>query len=74
MAMKSFGTVLPTRREGDSVFVRLSKLDGASQIPKRRLEVRLLTDAGEIQAAGSEKGTVKIDLSTASRGEKPQSP
>jgi alpha-glucosidase len=52
-------------REGDSILVRLAKLDGGEPLPKRKLEIRLLTDSGEIVATGSERGTVKINLPAA---------
>lgn len=58
-------------RQGDAVLVRLSRLDGGSQLPKRKLEIRLLADTGEIRASGSEKGTVKIDLPAATPPSQP---
>ncbi len=45
-----------------SVFIRLAGLDGGLPMPRRKMEVRLLTDAGEVTAIGSERGTLKIDL------------
>jgi alpha-glucosidase len=48
--------------ENGSVFIRLATLDGGWPIPKRKVEVRILTDSGEITGSGSERGTIKIDL------------
>lgn len=48
--------------EGGSVLIRLATLDGGWPIPKRKVEVRILTDSGGITGGGSERGTIKIDL------------
>lgn len=48
--------------EGGSVFVRLATLDGGMPIPKRKVEIRILTDGEEVTGTGSERGTIKIDL------------
>lgn len=45
-----------------AILVRLGSLDGAWGIPRRRLMVRVLTDAGELTAEGSERGTIRIPL------------
>ncbi len=49
-------------REGDAYMARLSLLDYGLALPDRKLEVRVLTDAGELKGQGSEKGTVKIPI------------
>jgi alpha-glucosidase len=51
------------RRE-NAILVRLAGLDFALPLPKRALDVRILTDRGELTATGSERGTLKIDLPT----------
>jgi alpha-glucosidase len=52
------------RREGDDVFIRLGGLDGGWAMPQRRLHVRVLTDQGEWAGRGSERGTIRVDLSS----------
>lgn len=49
-------------REGDAYLVRLSRLDFALPLPDRKLEVRILTNRGELTGTGSEKGTLKIPI------------
>jgi alpha-glucosidase len=48
--------------ESGSVFIRLAALDGGLPIPRRKVEVRILTGGGEVTGTGSERGTIKIDL------------
>jgi alpha-glucosidase len=50
-----------TTQDG-SVFIRLGALDGGLPLSRRGLEVRILTDQGEVAGRGSERGTIKIDL------------
>jgi alpha-glucosidase len=49
-------------RDGDAYLVRLSRLDFALPLPDRKLEIRILTDDGELTGSGTEKGTVKIPI------------
>ena len=49
-------------KEGDAYLVRLSNLDFALPIPKRKLEIQIITDSGILTGHGSERGTVKIPI------------
>lgn len=49
-------------KEGDAYMVRLSRLDFGLPLPDRKLEIRVLTDKGELRGVGTEKGTVKIPI------------
>jgi alpha-glucosidase len=48
--------------QNSALFVRLATLDGGLGLPRRRVDVRILTDNLEITGSGSERGTIKIDL------------
>jgi alpha-glucosidase len=49
-------------RQDDAYFARLGLLDFGLPLPNRKLEVRILTEAGELRGEGSERGTVKIPI------------
>lgn len=46
--------------QDEYVYIRLGALDGGLPIPRRKLEVRLLTDQGEVVTTGSERGTIRM--------------
>jgi alpha-glucosidase len=48
--------------EGDSVYLRVSGLDGGEPIPRRKVLIRVLTPTGEVTGEGSERGTIRIAL------------
>jgi alpha-glucosidase len=50
------------RREGETVMVRLGGLDGGWGMPRRVVNVRVLTPDGERTGRGSERGTIRVDL------------